>query len=490
MVCIDEAYQKYTQMKLTFWGAARQVTGSMYLLELNDDYRILIDCGTEMVRDREESEKLELDRETAGLFFPFEPSEINLVLLTHAHIDHSGNIPNLIKDGYEGQILSTSATYALAKLLLMDSASLHRRKLKSIHHNKRSSKRTKPVDTSDMYLEQHVDETVERFVTIAFQQRFKVRNGLYITFIPTGHLLGAANILLEIEEDGVWKKVGFSGDIGRKSYPLLPDPSPFPSVDYLICESTYGNRRHQATDKPEEILADVIKRTCIDIPGRLIIPAFSVGRTQALLYTLNKLYTEQHFTPIKVFSDSPLALKSTEVHQKFVKLMSKEAQEFNEENEELFDFANLHYVENMEQSHSVSNYHEPCIIISSSGMVSGGRVEEHIRKNIQNPYCTILMIGYAAEGTLGYRLTNGQKTLRVGNKDMPILANVERTDVFSGHADLDGLLDFVKQQSKNILKKIFVVHGEYESMLSFKETLNEIGYENVEIPKKGQAFFL
>lgn len=479
-------------MKLTFWGAARQVTGSMFLLELDDDYRILIDCGTEMARDREESAEINF-KERQGLLFPFEPSLINLVLLTHAHIDHSGNIPNLIREGYEGQILCTSATYSLTKLLLMDSASLHRNKLKTIHGSRRSSKRSyqPPPDTSEMYLERHVDEAVERFVTIAFQQRFKVRHNMYVTFIPTGHLLGAANILVEIiEENGQTKRIGFSGDIGRHNYPLLPDPAPFPPVDYLICESTYGNRRHEAKGTPEDILADVIKRTCIDIPGRLIIPAFSVGRTQALLYTLNKLYSKNSIAPIKVFSDSPMALQSTQIHQKYVKLLNAEAQAFQEENEELFDFENLHYVENMEQSRAVSSYHEPCIIISSSGMISGGRVEEHIRKNIQNPYCTILMIGFAAEGTLGYRLTNGQKTLRIGNKEVPVLANVERTDVFSGHADLDDLLSFVKQQKPDQLQKLFVVHGEYDTMLAFKQTLEQEGFGQVEIPKRGQAYII
>jgi metallo-beta-lactamase family protein len=481
-------------MKLTFWGAARQVTGSMFLLELDDDYRILIDCGTEMARDREEAHEMLVGSEiNNGTSFPFDPSSINLVLLTHAHIDHSGNLPNLVRHGYEGQILCTAATHSLTQLLLLDSASLHRRRLKSIHHSKRSNSRRITQDTSqaaEMFLEQHVDETVERFVTIAFKHRFKIKSGVWITFIPTGHLLGAANILLEIEENGQLKKIGFSGDVGRRNYPLLPDPEPFPEVDYLLCESTYGNRRHKAQGTPEDILADVIKRTCIDIPGRLIIPAFSVGRTQALLYVLNKLYTERGFTPIRVFSDSPMALKSTEIHQKFVKLLNKEAQEFNEEHDELFDFDNLHFVENMEQSRHISSYHEPSIIISSSGMVNGGRVEDHIRKNIQNPYCTILMVGFAAEGTLGHRLVHGQKTLRVGDKDVPIMANVEHTDVFSGHADLDDLLAFVKQQNPAKLKKLFVVHGEYETMLDYKATLHELGYENVEIPKKGQTFLL
>jgi metallo-beta-lactamase family protein len=475
-------------MKLTFWGAARQVTGSMFLLELEDDYRILIDCGLDMNRGQEEDI---LSERPDNFLFPFEPSMINLVLLTHAHIDHSGNIPNLYNEGFEGQILCTSATLALTQLLLEDAASLHHKKLKKIHSSRRSlGKKLRPLDTSGLYLERQVDEAIENFVTIPFNQKFRIKKGVDVTFIPTGHILGAANIVLEITENGEKKRVGFSGDIGRKNYPLLPDPQKFPEVDYLICESTYGNRQHIAEGKPEDILEEVIKKTCIDIPGRLIIPAFSVGRTQALLYTLNKLYTERGLPAIKVFADSPLALKSTKVYEKYTRLLNEEAQEFYEEKEELFDFSNLHYVENMKESRAISDYNQASIIISSSGMVSGGRVEQHIRNNIQNPYCTILMIGYAAEGTLGHRLISGEKTLRFNGKDLPVSARIERTDIFSGHGDLDDLIEFVEFQKPDKLKKLFLVHGDYESMVDFKTTLETRGFQQVELPKKGQSFEL
>ena len=479
-------------MKLTFWGAARQVTGSMYLLELEDDYKILVDCGTDLDRQKSTNK----DKVTVAYsIFPFEPSDIDVVLLTHAHIDHSGNLPNLIREGYEGQILCTAPTLPLTHLLLQDSAALNHRLLKQLHngngHGKRRSKKKPKINPAELFLEKQVNETVEQFVTIAFNQKFKLTKGVSVTFIPTGHLLGAANIVIEVQENGQKKTIGFSGDLGRKNYPLLQDPHPFPEVDYLICESTYGNRRHKATGTPEEALAAIIQQACIDIPGRLIIPAFSVGRTQALLYTLNKLYTDHNFPPIKVFSDSPMAYQSTKVYQKFIKYLNKEAQEFYEENEELFDFENLIYVEKMKDSKAISNYNEPCIIISSSGMVQGGRVEHHVMTNISNPYATILMIGYAAEGTLGRKLLEGMRSIRLKNNDeLPVLANIQSTDVFSGHGDRDDLTRFVKYQQPDKLRKIFLVHGEYKSMTDFHAHLIQEGYSQVEIPTWGQSYQL
>lgn len=471
-------------MKLTFWGAARQVSGSMFLLEFDDEYRVLIDCGTDLERDFSD----EKPKSEYGIF-PFDPSLINLIILTHAHIDHSGQIPNLFKEGFEGQVLCTKATMELGEILLLDSASLNQRKFKAIHDSKKRSKKRKDVDSRELYLERQVKEALENFVPIPFDQRFKFKDDGYLTFIPAGHLLGAAHVYLEIWENGEKKTLCFSGDIGRKNYPLLLDPQPIPQVDYLITETTYGDRQHISENKPEELLAEIIQRACIDIPGRLIIPSFSVGRTQAMLYTLNKLYTDKGFTPIKVFTDSPLAKASTRIYEKSIKLLNKAAREFRDENESLFDFENLVYLESNQASKAVSNHSEPCIIISASGMVTGGRIEHHIQANISNPYATILMVGYASEGTLGWKLLNGErKELTINGEKLPVNANIEKIDVFSGHGDLDDLIDFVKSQDKNKTKKIFLVHGELHTMQNFKNTLAAIDYNQVEIPEKGETF--
>ncbi|SDE47417.1 metallo-beta-lactamase family protein [Dyadobacter soli] len=473
-------------MKLTFWGASQQVTGSMFLLE-SDDYRILIDCGSDFDLD-EIGKKTRYEQQKS--VFPFEPSLINTVLLTHAHIDHSGNIPNLYKEGFEGRVVCTEPTMALTSLLLKDAANLHQKRLNSrINSKKRSGKKKREVPM-DYYVEKHVIEALDNFVPVAFGQRYRIADNVTVTYYAAGHLLGAAHIVLEVYENGEKKRLCFSGDIGRKNYPLLTDPQEIPPVDYLICESTYGNRLHEDQRGPVETLADVIKRTCIDIPGRLIIPSFSVGRTQALLYTLNQLYLDRSFPVIKVFSDSPLAHSSTKVYQKHVRMLNKEARTFQDDNDMLFDFENLIYLESSDASRAVSNYNEPCIIISSSGMVQGGRVEAHVEANIGNPYATILMIGYASEGTLGWRLLNGQDTISIRGKQYPVLANIEKIDVFSGHGDQNDLINFVKMQDPEKLKGIFLVHGEQQSMAEFQSKIQEIGYHSVETPLRGNTYEL
>jgi metallo-beta-lactamase family protein len=377
--------------------------------------------------------------------------------------------------------------------LLYDSANLNLRKIKQAEgeSKKKKKKMDRLLTKGDLYLQKDVEDSMTNFVTIAFNQRFRVSDTAWVTFIPAGHLLGAAHIILEVKEEGKTKKICFSGDIGRQNYPLHIDPSKeVPEVDYLLCETTYGARLHEDKTSPEDALADVIQRTCIDIPGRLIIPAFSVGRTQALLYTLNRLYTERGFQPIKVFSDSPLAYASTKVYQKNLKQLNKEARDYQAETDSLFDFENLTYIQSEKSSKTISNYNEPCIIISASGMISGGRVEQHIAANVNNPYCTILLVGYASEGTLGWRLMNGQKTIRIKDVEHQVLAKVEKIDVFSGHGDQDDLISFVKKQSKDKLKKVFLIHGEMESMEVFKEVLEKEGYSGVEIPEFGQEFEL
>lgn len=465
-------------MKLTFWGAARQVTGSMFLLELEDGFKIVIDCGSDFSKNRSQDP-----------LFPFRASEIDLVLLTHAHLDHSGNIPNLIIGGYRKQILCTPATFSLAQIILKDSALIHSRNLKKQLDKSKAKHKASLSPIKNIYLEKQVNEAIEQFVTIAFHKKFEVREGLFVTFIPAGHLLGAAYILVEAEEKGNKKSIIFSGDIGRKNYPLLQDPAPLPQADYLVCETTYGQRTHYAEGDPEEILQQIIQKACVDIPGRLIIPSFSIGRTQALLYSLHKLAVNQKLPAIKVFADSPMAEISTKVYEEYLPLLNEEANEFYKNHRSLFDFNNLVQISSLKESKAISNYNQPCIIISSSGMVTGGRVEDHLKNNLGNPYCTILMIGYCAEGTPGYQLLN-QKSVKIKGRNIPVSATIISTDIFSGHGDKNDLINFVKTQSKEDLKKIFLVHGEYDSMVSFKKSLEAEGYDKVEMPKRGESFEL
>jgi metallo-beta-lactamase family protein len=474
-------------MRLTFWGAARQVTGSMHLLEIND-YKILIDCGLDVGREREADKGKDEDN-YSGALFPFDPSTLSVVLLTHAHIDHSGLLPNLLREGFEGQIFCTAPTQDLTEILLYDSANLATKKAKALS-KRRGNDPLAAAAYAQLYFQEHVSEAMERFVRVPLDKAIPLTTGVRVTFITAGHLLGAASLFLEIEENGKTKRIGFSGDLGRFNYPLLADPKPFPEVDYLICESTYGNRTHKATGDPIDIMEDVIKRACVDMPGRLIIPAFSIGRTQALLYTLNRLYTERGFAPIKVFSDSPMALQSTKVFTRYNQFLNEQSRTFQSRSGGLFDFANFEYVADPEKSREINNYSEPCIVISSSGMIKGGRIEYHIRRNIENPYATILIVGFAPEGTLSHSLLTGVDMIKNDGKDYKVLAKVERTDIFSGHADMHGLMAYVKQQLTTVLRGIFLVHGDWEAMQGFANTLGSEGYENVFTPAKGDSYEL
>ena len=462
-------------MKLTVWGAAQQVTGSMHLLEL-DNYKILVDCGL----DYERATWLEENEQ-----FSFSPSEIDVVILTHAHIDHSGNLPTLVRMGFEGQILCTPPTADLAELLLLDSVNIFLKK----QRKKRRGKREFSSGPKPLYFHKHVMETVDRFVTVGFNKPFKLNGDTTLIFVPIGHLLGAASAVLKFSKDGKEKSIAFSGDIGRKNYPVLNDPQELPAVDYLVCESTYGGRMHKATNTIEEMLIETVNETCIKSPGRLIIPAFSVGRTQALVYSLNRIFSKGLLPRVKVFVDSPMAIYATEIFRKHHHLVNEEAQEFYRQEGDEFEFDNLEYIEDMEASKAISNYLEPCIIISSAGMLEGGRIQDHLYYNIQNYYCTILFIGYCSKNTLGYRLLRGDPIVTIRHRELSVYATIKQTDLFSGHGDHKDLVNFVRQQEPDRLKKVFLVHGEESSMESLHEALSNEDY-TVEIAVRGKTYLL
>ncbi|MGN6394001.1 MAG: MBL fold metallo-hydrolase [Mucilaginibacter sp.] len=463
-------------MNLTIYGAARQVTGSMHLLEAGQ-FKILIDCGL----DYEKDHSIHTNEN-----FPFRPEDIDVVVLTHAHIDHSGNLPTLVRLGFEGQILCTSPTADLTELLLLDSVNIF------MHKAEKRGKRGKGKFNSGaqpLYLQKHVMDTMDRFVTIGFNKPFRITGDIELTFVPVGHLLGAAAAVFKINDNGAEKSIAFTGDIGRKNYPVLDDPQNLPQVDYLVTESTYGGRLHTKDKTVEQTLVEVIEKACIKEQGRLIIPAFSIGRTQSLVYSLNKIFSNGLLPPVKVFVDSPLAARSTEVFRKYHYLVNQEAQDFYNKRGDEFEFENLEYVETLKDSRQVSNYWEPCIIISSAGMLEGGRIQDHLYYNIQNYYCTILFIGYCAKGTLGHRLLRGDAIVHIKDRDLAVYATIKQTDVLSAHGDHDDLMDTVKQQDKNKLQKVFLVHGETSSMQALSDALEAEGYA-VETPEKGAKYII
>lgn len=463
-------------MKLTIHGAARQVTGSMHLLEVGR-FKILIDCGL----DYEKDHHIQTNEN-----FLFRPEDIDVVVLTHAHIDHSGNLPTLVRLGFEGQILCTAPTADLTELLLLDSVNIFLHKADKGRKNRKGKYNS---GAQPLYLQKHVMDTVDRFVTIGFNKPFRINGDIELTFIPVGHLLGAAAAVFKITEDGAEKSIAFTGDIGRKNYPVLDDPQPLPPVDYLVTESTYGGRMHTRDKSVEETLIEVIEKACVKEQGRLIIPAFSIGRTQSLVFSLNKIFSSGLLPPVKVFVDSPLATRSTEVFRKYHYLVYKEAQEFYQKRGDEFEFENLEYVETLKDSRQVSNYWEPCIIISSAGMLEGGRIQDHLFYNIQNYYCTILFIGYCARGTLGHRLLRGDSIVHIKDRDLAVYATIKQTDVLSAHGDHEDLMEIVKQQGKGKLKNVFLVHGEASSMQALKDALEMDGYV-VTIPEKGVGYLL
>lgn len=466
-------------MKLTIHGAARQVTGSMHLLEV-DQYKILIDCGLDYEKDRSIQ---------SNENFPFDPADIDVVVLTHAHIDHSGNLPTLIRMGFEGQVLCTPATADLSELLLLDSVSIFMNKAEKKQKHNRKRRGYNQNQQQPLYLQKHVMDTVERFVTIGFDRPFRINGNIELTFIPIGHLLGAAAVVFKINDHDEEKTIAFTGDVGRKGYPVLNDPAELPPVDYLVCESTYGGRYHTKEKTVEETLIETIEQACIKESGRLIIPAFSIGRTQSLVYSLNKIFSQGLLPPVKVFVDSPMAVAATELFRKHHSLVNDEAREFYQSQGDEFEFDNLVYTQNLKDSRQVSNYFEPCIIISSAGMLEGGRIQDHLYNNIQNYYCTILFIGYCAKGTLGHRLLRGDPIVRIKDRELSVYATIKQTDVLSAHGDHDDLMNIARQQNKTKLKNTFLVHGEDASMQAFAQGLEEEGY-TVTIPEKEVSYIL
>lgn len=455
-------------MKYTCWGAAKQVTGSMHLLELDSGYKILVDCGI----DYEDK-----DNKTINSHFQFNPKDIDVLLLTHAHIDHSGNIPNLVKQGFKGEIICTEPTAFLLDKLWIDSVNIQNN-----NFNRRK--------TARLYGFKEVKEANEQLLTVNFNQKFTLNSEVSCTFHEAGHIIGAASIRLEVTEGNSIKTIGFTGDLGNPGSKLIVDPEPMQGLNYLITETTYGNRQHKEKRSPEDVLIEYVTKTCVDQEGRLIIPAFSVGRTQAILFTLKKLFNTGILPPIRVFADSPLALASSNIHNRFSDYLNDEAKNNMLVDGSLFDFKSLYLVEDKSDVEDMELYRDSCIIVSSAGMLEGGRIQHHISDHIQNPSCTILIAGFCSPGTLGAQLLEGRSMIRVKGNDKYVYAKIDQTDVFSAHPDTDGLQDYFEATHTDQLTKIFFVHGEEESMYELKSLLSDDLQKKVVIPSKGESFQL
>lgn len=463
-------------MKIQFFGAAQTVTGSQHLLTINDK-KILLDCGLFQGRRKDTYEK--------NKNFKFDPKEIDALILSHAHIDHCGNIPHLVKDGFNGPIYTTSATKDLCKIMLEDSAHLQQRDIEWL--NKRKKKR---IPEEPLYSIEDVDDAINNFIPVDYNTATEIFPGVVAYFQDAGHILGSAGILLEIEEEGRKLRFGFSGDIGRPEMPIIRNPDIFRDLDILIMESTYGNRLHTQTDEVEEEVAKVV-REVFERRGKIIIPSFAVGRTQLLVYVLHKLFDQNRIPEIPIYVDSPLALKATEVFKEHPECFDRETNRiFLESGDDPFGFKRLKYITTVDESKELNETKEAMIIISASGMAEGGRILHHLANNISNSNNLILFVGYAAQHTLARKIMDGMEKVNILGEEYSVKCKIKTMDYFSGHADQKELLEYLRLNPSNRLKNIFLVHGEEEQALPFREKILQKGYKNADYPISGEKFVL
>lgn len=458
-------------MQVKFCGAAGTVTGSSHLLTLDNGKRILLDCGLYQGNEPEFSDYNDC--------WSFEPSHIDYLILSHAHIDHIGRVPKLVKDGFNGDIICTPATRSLAQIMLVDSAMIQENEAEKA--NRRREIGTPEIEP--LYTVKDAERVIELIQTCNYHKWFYVDQNIKLMFADAGHILGSASVTLKIKEGDREITFGFSGDIGRPDRPILKDPEPIQPVDYLIMESTYANRFHTSSKVDSEELLKTIKKTCVENKGKLLIPAFSVGRTQEITYMLNNLYNEGLLPKIPVYVDSPLATNATDIFMLHPECFDQNTLDVLLYDDDPFGFKGLQYVKSVEASKAINHSKEPAIIISSSGMMTGGRIRHHIFNEIENPKNTLLVIGYCSPGTLGHILMNGAKEIRLRDQILKVNAEIKIMSSFSAHGDQKEMIDFLRLQNKEQLQKIYLVHGVPDSQLEFVEVLKQQGFKNVLMPK-------
>ena len=444
-------------MQIHFFGATRTTTGSMYLFEVNGK-KLLLECGL-FQGHREE----QIARNSS---FPFDPKQVNAAVLSHAHMDHAGNFPNLRKQGFTGNIHCTFATRDLASIMLVDSAKIQMDDAAFVS-KERAKKHLPPVQP--LYTIADAEKVLEQFVSVNYERPVQVMDGVTVTFRDAGHILGSAQVILDISEGGKKFRWLFSGDVGRGNDEILRDPAPTENVDYLQIESTYAGREHTARDNADETICRLVSET-LNQKGKVIIPAFSVGRTQQIVYVLHQLTLAGKLPPAPIFVDSPLSVNATEIYRLHPECFNEATYKFLHEKENPFGMANLTYIRDTEQSKKLNNLKDPAIIISASGMAEGGRIRHHLKNNISYANNLILFVGYCAENTLGALILAGQNPVNIFGEPHQVRAKIASIDSYSGHADKNELKRYVQRISGNI-KKIICIHGEESQCLANVETL-------------------
>jgi metallo-beta-lactamase family protein len=412
----------------------------------------------------------------------FDPRDIDHIILTHAHIDHSGLIPYIYKQGFRGSIVCTSATRDLCAIMLVDSGYIQERDV-HFFNKKRLNKGLEPVEP--LYSKDDAVKAMELFIGVPYDLKFSIDSNIRVKFTNTGHMLGSGVANIEIIESGVTKRIAYTGDIGRPTSRILKSPVAFPQADILICESTYGDRLHHESDRGEEDLLDVVYDTCVRKGGKLIIPSFSVGRTQDLVYSLNNFYNQGRLPKIEIFVDSPLASNATDIFRLHPECFNREILEVMETDPDPFGFNTLKYIKSVDESKGLNSFNRPCIIISASGMAEAGRVKHHLANSINNPNNTILFVGYCSPSTLGARFMSGAKRISIHGFEYEVNADIRKIESYSGHGDYQEMIEFLRCQDYSKIDSTILVHGEIKPMEFFKHKLKQEGLKNVIIPNKG-----
>jgi metallo-beta-lactamase family protein len=454
------------QVEFYSWGAAQEVTGSKHFFNFNNQI-VQVDCGAFQGRRSESDEK--------NRAWPFEASEVRSMVLSHAHFDHSGLIPLLIKKGFNGNIYTTPASRDLASLIMMDSAHIQAKDLEFL--KKRARKKGEVFAKEPLYDEHDVITSLDQFITVSYERSIPVADSVEVTFFDAGHIIGSSIPVLKFSQNGRTMTVAAAGDLGRKNLPILRDPQPIPDIDYLVIESTYGHRLHDPISTAREKLADAVNRT-VERGGKIIIPAFAIERTQELIYILHLLTDEGRIPKIPIYVDSPMATNATaifRVHQECYDEGTREA--FLNHHKNPFGFNELRYITNVEESKALNTHDGPEIIISSSGMCEAGRILHHLANNIEDSRNTILIVGFMAAHTLGRRIKEQQDKVRIFGDEYRLKAEVVTLNTFSAHADYNDIVEYISVLNSGRLREIFLVHGEPDAQSNLKKILEEKGYK-------------
>jgi len=459
-------------MKIAFHGAARCVTGSKHLVTLKNNKKLLLDCGM--------FQGMGKDTDVLNRNFGFDPLTIDAMILSHAHIDHCGLIPKLTKEGYRGNIFCTPGTKDLTSILLEDSAEIQEDDIK--YENKRRAAAGQPYLTP-LYTKEDAKKAQQQLVTVEYGKWFDVMEDVQAMFTDAGHIIGSTCIHVKIKENGNERALTFSGDVGRYRDVILKSPGDFPQAEMILLESTYGNSLHDEHRTTPDQLLQWVEKACLNKKGKLIVPAFSVGRTQEILYALNQLELENRLPDLEYFVDSPLSIEATEIVKKYPEYFNKKIQRVLQSDSDPFTFKGLKYIKTVEQSKLLNFRNDPCVIISASGMGDAGRVKHHISNTIENSRNTILFTGYCEPHSVGGRLMAGAKEIKLFGVEHEVHAEIGSIRSMSAHGDYEDLCQWLACQNPKLVKKLFLVHGEYDVQQDFKARLERKGFDDVEIPE-------